>query len=99
MAYVTITGRVGKQLGTSGVEVWETVTLPTGQSFDKKWAVWGKPEQPENAIVEVRGTGSWKVRPYTKQDGTTSNAIDASINDPEIKIIKPATTTADPMPF
>ncbi len=97
MAYVTITGRVGKQLGTSGVEVWETVTLPTGQSFDKKWAVWGKPEQPENATVEVRGIGSWKVRAYTKQDGTTANAIDASINDPEIKILSSA--TPDPMPF
>lgn len=99
MAYVTITGRVGKQLGTSGVEVWETITLPTGQSFDKKWAVWGKPEQPEGAVVEVRGIGSWKTREYTNQQGENKTAIDASINDPEIKILKAATTEPDPMPF
>lgn len=95
MALVTITGRVGKQLGSHGVEVWETVTLPTGQTFEKKWAVWGKPEQPEDAIVEVKGVGSWKTRPYTKQDGTTAHAIDASINDPEIRIL----TKSDPEPF
>lgn len=94
MASVTITGRVGKPLGTSGVEVWETITLPTGQSFEKKWAVWGRTDLTTDTQVNVTGTGSWKVREYTNQNGETKQTIDASINNPEI-----TTLTSTEVPF
>lgn len=91
MASVTITGRVGKELGNSGFEVWETITLPSGQSFEKKWAVWTTPAPATDEIVTVRGAGSWKVREYTNQAGETKHTIDASLND--VKITNSSETT------
>jgi len=87
MATVTITGRVGKPLTTYGFEVWELITLPTNQSYEKKWAVWGPKNLVTDSIVIVTGTGSWKVREYQDLEGNTKQAIDSSINDPEVKTI------------
>ena len=84
MASVTITGRVGKELGTSGYEVWETINLPSGQSFEKKWAVWTTPAPASDTTIIVTGTGSWKVREYTNQNGETKHTIDASLNDVKV---------------
>lgn len=95
MAFIKLEGIVDKPLGDSGFIVLETIRLNDGRTFDKKWKVWSRDNQPAfGSFVEVVGEFSAKLNEYTAHDGSTKHGVDVNVNNPKVTILRAAENVA-----
>lgn len=94
MAFVKVEGIVGDHLGTKGFRLLERITTSTGQSWDKKWTIWGT--QPSTgAMVEVTGTLRADIARHweTKELILSSKGeplVDVTVTDAIVKVLRDA---------
>lgn len=95
MALIKIeSAEVLRHVGQRGAfAVGEYITLPTGATFQKQYTVWAEGEAPAvGSIVSVIGQLGMKLRSYDSPTGP-KQAIDVSINEPEVTILGAAKPT------